>query len=158
MSLWMDWGLVFRSVRRSVDVVASIFASTSSYWVTAASFRIRFWRSCCTFFRYTCHNIKQSEITSKMWEDSIKACMTPQQMHADSCVCCQPNLSSIMWICNISILSDQKEYSWGFKQWLSHRVSIEPVSSKKRCIQSASWKVPTTTGGNTRNENTPSSA
>ena len=129
MSLWMDWGLVFRTVRRSVDV-ALIFASTSSYWLTVASFRIRFWRSCCTFFRYICHDMKQLRDVFKMWEDSIKVCMTPKQIDADTCICCHLKIHSTMWASNIGISSDQKEPSWGFKHWLSHRFNSDPISSR----------------------------
>lgn len=63
--------------------VALIFASTSSYWLTVASFRSRFWRSCWTFFRYIC-DMKQSKDVLKMEEDSIKVCMTSKQIDADA--------------------------------------------------------------------------
>lgn len=127
MSLWMDWGLVFRTVGQSVDV-ALIFASTSSYWLTVASFRIRFWRSCCMFFQYICHDMKQSGDIFKMWEDSIKVCMTPKQTDADACICCQLKIRSTMRVSNTGISSDQKESR--FKHWLSHRFTSDPVSSR----------------------------
>lgn len=130
MSLWMDWGLVFRTVRRSVDV-ALIFASTSSYWLTVVSFRIRFWRSCCRFFRYICHDKKQSRDIFEMCKDSIKVCITPKQIDADTCICCQFKIRSTMWVSNISISSEQKESSQEFKHWLSHRFNSDLVSSRK---------------------------
>lgn len=128
MSLWMDWGLVFRTVRQSADV-ALIFASTSSYWLTVASFLIRFWWSCCTFFRYICHDMKQSGDIFKMWEDSIKVCTILKQTDADTCICCQRRIYSTMWVPNTGISSDQNESSQGFKHWLSHRFNSDLVSS-----------------------------
>lgn len=53
MSLCMDCGLVLRTVSRSVDEEL-IFARTSSYWLSAASLRIRDWIICWTFFLYVC--------------------------------------------------------------------------------------------------------